>query len=95
MRCSAEGKTRMIKKPNPVAIPQPPPAEGRWDVADYVLQDVVARVDLGLERYGTKLQTHNGRDALWDAYQEAIDLCMYLRQAILEREGEEPQELQS
>ena len=44
-------------------------------------------VELGLERYGTKLQTFNGRDALWDAYQEALDLVMYLRQAIMEREA--------
>lgn len=28
---------------------------------------------------------HNGRDALVDAYQEALDLTMYLRQAIEER----------
>ena len=29
----------------------------------------------------------NGRDALLDAYEEAIDLCMYLKQAIVERDG--------
>jgi hypothetical protein len=29
--------------------------------------------------------TNNGRDSLMDAYQEALDLVMYLRQAIEER----------
>jgi len=36
-------------------------------------------------KYHTYLLTHNGRDALIDAYQEALDLAMYLRQAIEER----------
>lgn len=31
------------------------------------------------------LQAHNGRDPLVDAYQEALDLVVYLRQAIEER----------
>lgn len=65
---------------------QPPPKPGREVVADYVLADIQARVEAGEAKYGTKLMTHNGRDPLWDAYQEAIDLVMYLRQAILERE---------
>ena len=65
---------------------QPPPRPGREVVADYVLADIQARVEAGEAKYGTKLMTYNGRDPLWDAYQEAIDLVMYLRQAILERE---------
>ena len=69
------------------AIEQPKPHLGQTVVADQVLLDIQARVELGLERYGTKLQTFNGRDALWDAYQEALDLVMYLRQAIMEREA--------
>lgn len=39
----------------------------------------------GRRKYGTPLQAGNGRDALVDAYQEALDLCVYLRQAIAER----------
>ena len=35
--------------------------------------------------HGTPLQAHNGRDPLVDAYQEALDLAVYLRQAIEER----------
>lgn len=41
----------------------------------------------GRRKYGTPLQAHNGRDPLVDAYQEALDLCVYLRQAIAERDG--------
>ena len=76
---------------NKSAIQQPAPQTGQKTVADQVLLDIQARVDLGIERYGTKLQTFNGRDALWDAYQEAIDLVMYLRQAIMECENVECQ----
>ena len=35
----------------------------------------------------TSLQAFNGRDALRDAYEEALDLCQYLRQALYERDG--------
>jgi hypothetical protein len=65
---------------------QPNPKPGRENVAGYVLRDIAERVEAGERKYGTRLQTFNGRDALWDAYQEALDLVMYLRQAILERD---------
>jgi len=68
------------------ATSQPAPQPGREVVADRVLSDIAARVSAGEAKYGTKLMTHNGRDALWDAYQEALDLVFYLRQAILERD---------
>lgn len=45
---------------------------------------------LGIERYGTPLQAHNGRDALRDAYEEALDLANYLRQAMEERKAPTP-----
>lgn len=68
------------------ATPEPPPQAGKRDIADLVMTDIQARVAAGLEKYGTKLQSFNGRDALMDAYQEAIDLVMYLRQAMAERD---------
>ena len=52
-----------------------------------VISDMQARDALGRARYGTPLQPHNGRDALRDAFEEALDLCVYLRQAIYERDG--------
>jgi hypothetical protein len=52
-----------------------------------ILFGLYERAWAGRQKYGTYLETGNGRDALWDAYQEALDLVMYLRQAILERES--------
>ena len=51
-----------------------------------VMNDMADRLKLGIERYGTGLQGHNGRDMLLDAYEEALDLCVYLRGAIYERD---------
>jgi hypothetical protein len=38
-----------------------------------------------VRQYGERLAAHNGRDALQDAYEEALDLALYLRQALAER----------
>lgn len=56
-------------------------------VQDAVIADIEARRSLGVERYGTPLQPFNGRDALRDAYEEALDLAIYLKQAIIERDS--------
>jgi len=64
---------------------EPPPAQGTTPIADLVLADIAERVEMGRQKYGTLLKANNGRDALWDAYQEALDLVMYLRQEIVER----------
>lgn len=67
---------------------QPPPIvrEGAPDVQTLVLADLEARRQVGIDRYGTALQTHNGRDMLRDAYEEAMDLTVYLRGTIAERD---------
>lgn len=64
--------------------PKPTPTSGApiWEL---VVADMKERDRIGRERYGTPLQAHNGRDALQDAYEEALDLAVYLRQAIEER----------
>ncbi len=59
----------------------------RTEVLPLVESDLKARVEKGCREYGEPLTTHNGRDALWDAYEEALDLALYLRQAITEREA--------
>lgn len=64
--------------------PAPEP-NNRVAIQDLVIADIQARKEVGLKRYGTLLQAFNGRDALMDAYQEALDLAQYLRQAIEER----------
>ena len=66
--------------------PMPIP-NGRPSVQGLVRADLEERERVGVQRYGTPLQAHNGRDALRDAYEEALDLACYLRQAIEEREG--------
>src|SRR3990172_7491558 len=68
-----------LEQPAPQANAEP----AIWDL---VMADMAARDKVGLERYGVRLQPHNGRDALKDAYAEALDLCVYLRQAIYERD---------
>lgn len=67
-------------QPDPVPNSQP----AVWGL---VLKDMVDRDAVGRERYGTPLQGFNGRDALRDAYEEALDLVVYLRQAIYERDN--------
>lgn len=52
-----------------------------------VAADCEARSALGRERYGTPLTTNNGRDALVDAYQEALDGLFYLTQYCRESGG--------
>lgn len=50
-----------------------------------LIRDILARKEFGLRKYGTTLQPHNGRNALNDAYQEALDLCCYLMQHHMEQ----------
>ena len=67
---------------------QPKPKENTLPyVWDLVKQDINERDETGANKYGTRLQPNNGRDVLKDAYQEALDLVVYLRQAIYERDS--------
>lgn len=65
---------------------QQPPVQSVGDVWLLVLKDMEERRLHGIEKYGVPVQPYNGRDPLVDAYQEALDLCVYLRQAIEERD---------
>jgi len=56
-------------------------------IQDLVMADLDERMEEGKRRYGTLLQGHNGRDMLQDAYDEAMDLCVYLRGVIWERDN--------
>lgn len=64
-----------------------PTANGSPSVQGMVIADLGTRLEVGIQRYGTALQPFNGRDALRDAYEEALDLACYLRQAIAERDA--------
>ena len=65
---------------------QPPPEPGKEDVVDRLIEEFKERRKKGTEHYGTSLKTFNGRNALKDALEEALDLCCYLMQAIMEDE---------
>lgn len=64
---------------------QPSPKGSGNPILGMVLADLTNRALEGKEKYGEPLLAHNGRNPLWDAYQEALDLAMYLRQAIEEQ----------
>ncbi len=66
---------------NPEPDPAPNDSRPIWEL---VVEDMKERDQTGREKYGTPPQAGNGRDPLIDAYQEALDLCVYLRQAIEE-----------
>lgn len=87
------------RKDRPGDQPMPVPNDGP-SMHDLVCEDLAAygvyvggavladeverRKELGLTRYGTVLQAYNGRDALQDALEEAVDLVVYIRQALAE-----------
>lgn len=67
----------MKNQPNPIPNNSIP-------IVDLVIQDMEERKRIGKERYGVFLQAHNGREAIRDAYEEALDLAIYLRQVLEE-----------
>ena len=71
---------------DPATVKQPAPKGKGSPILGMVLADLTNRALEGKEKYGEPLLANNGRNALWDAYQEALDLAMYLRQAIEEQE---------
>lgn len=77
------------REARPYIEDQPPPrTENTEDlpvIHELVIADIRDRLAVGTQRYGTPLKPFNGRDALIDAYQEALDLATYLRQCIEER----------
>ena len=74
----------MVDTPRPEDQPLPIPNDHE-SIHDMVARDIEDRKRLGLERYGALLQPNNGRNNLQDAYEEALDLCVYLRTEIEER----------
>jgi hypothetical protein len=66
--------------------------ELQWDLSvgsarhirDQVADDLLARKQFGLDKYGTILQIGNGRSFLLDTYQELLDASVYARGRLLE-----------
>jgi hypothetical protein len=78
------------KPKNICCDPQPDPNtsdEINPAVWDLVIRDMAYRDIICAKKYGTRLKPFNGRNSLIDAYQEALDLAVYLRQLIYEETG--------
>lgn len=54
-----------------------------------IIADLERRGKMGSAKYGTPLQTHNGRNALLDLYEEMLDAYMYAVQYVVESEGDD------
>lgn len=57
-------------------------------ITDLLIHDLIERDEMGTRKYGEPLKAFNGRDPLVDAYQELIDLLVYLRQYMEESKVE-------
>lgn len=66
-----------------------PVVNDRPFIQDLVIADIEERKQHGIRKYGTALQSGNGRDMLLDAYEEALDLAIYLRGLLDMQEREE------
>lgn len=82
--CAHCEQARIMHMPEDMACVKHTEPVETWPI---VIKEMEARDRLGRERYGVPLTANNGRDALKDAYEEALDLCVYLRQVIYERDG--------
>jgi hypothetical protein len=67
--------------------PLPEVREGGGFIQDLVIEDIEARKQVGISRYGTPLQSFNGRNVDQDLYEELIDATTYLRQRLVERQA--------
>ena len=82
-----QGEQMSTPEPNP----KPNDLPAVWDL---VIADMKARDESGRAKYGTPLQPYNGRKQLVDAYQEVLDLAVYLRAEIEERIRDRARETQ-
>lgn len=64
---------------------QPLPKPGKLPVQQILIHAIEERREHGIRKYGRALETDNGRDALKDAWEESMDLLLYLTQMRLER----------
>ncbi len=64
------------------ADPKPNASRPIWPL---VIEDMKKRDLTGRAKYGVPLQAGNGRKQLQDAYEEVLDLAVYLRAEIEER----------
>jgi len=75
-----------MKEKFEATIQQRQPKGSGSDITQLVQADIESRAEMGMKKYGERLRPYNGCNALWDAYREALGLCMYLRKVIEERD---------
>ncbi|QNJ57655.1 hypothetical protein SEA_KEANU_50 [Streptomyces phage Keanu] len=63
---------------------QPLPEPGKVDIQLYLMRALAARRDHGIRKYGRPLESHNGRVALLDLWEELVDALLYLTQQLTE-----------
>jgi len=78
------GRSLLLEEDAATAKQSAPKGSGN-PILGIVLADLTNRALEGKEKYGEPLLAHNGRNALWDLYQELLDAAMYIRQAIEEQ----------
>lgn len=79
----------MPQSDSPILNEQSAPIHGpeSVDIWPLVVKDMKQRNIDGTRKYGVPLRSQDGRISLIDAYQEALDLCVYLRKEIEERKS--------
>ena len=88
-RCPLCGQSpcQCFVEDDPATVIQPEP-NGRGEaIHDQLIRDIQSRKALGTQKYGQPLKAFNGRKAIVDAYQESLDLSVYLRQMITEMQS--------
>ena len=81
----AERRAAGLSEPQPA--PQPSAHPPVWDL---VVHDMHERDAFGERKYGMRLRAFDGRSTLADAYQEALDLAVYLRKRLYEEQAPLP-----
>jgi CDP-6-deoxy-D-xylo-4-hexulose-3-dehydrase len=71
--------TLVDSKTDTQQAPKPGNSPSVWDA---VIGDMRNRDEVGRKKYGVPLQWDNGRNSLQDAYEEALDLAVYLKAEI-------------
>lgn len=61
---------------------------------EFICEHLLHRMSKGYKEYGTLLRSHNGRNALQDALDEALDGFMYATQVNIETPSYDAEELQ-
>lgn len=64
---------------------QPLPKPGELNVQEVLSKAVLERMRYGIDKYGSPLETFNGRDPIRDVWEELLDALTYMTQIRLER----------